>query len=1165
MFFVKIFENNTIDGIYEGDTLPLNAYEIDESLIGQSDIVKGEFVDLYDTTTWQYKKTKDGTRFGQIVPSTGFLSKNFGDGVKLTRALRRVSINTQKTNIITIGIVCCNKDYQNAIEVIKKINPDSYIEVILVNNSDISITLPEYPTVKIIKNDKNLYPFYSRAQIAKEATGGYLVYLDGDDSFNLDALVNITSLVDNDIILTGIDEIPDNELSIHDIFQIQTVTKFNVSLHNIIFKKSIYKYFTRMPNIPIWYFEDSFYFYYGILLAKSIGTSNESFYDYNTIKGGNLYKINSEEEAINMFQNGDKLIQMITSVFPTKAGSIIKNNYYNGIAYFVDTNFFIKHNKYFLNYISYYSNVYKSKGDLFNKLLPIKPAADKIDIIYIFYGKNIEEEISNLSIVSPNYNLIIIDYLNTVDKPYKNIIKNYNIFEALSSAYLLCETNHILILESYKKLFPVSVLSSKTAVYIDTNTISMDDLPILRNNVIFSKEDFKRFIYTVSPEFGELFISIWSFLNLIDFELIDSPITLPDVFDESDITFFLISFNNLIENDYVSQYCYKNLQEQFPKSTIKLLKEADLKDKINESSLTKDLVNERNSKTLNYENDILRLILLNENPKSIYLDLDAVILDKTAYLKKLSLYPQYCPATYCGPSIVYHNETIWSLGNSSFIKANKDFYDNITKEYLLDNLNSLWNGSVSLEIQNKYGYVDLDTGRLSLGLFGDLNSSNIIRHFCGSRLEIRKAKEPKKLGVIFKKSDTDIQGLNLKNYDDLDYLTVITKGDVTNNSYYHSSVDQFNEVTTIEYFIDQSTMLNLIQKHFNNKYKITDFAKITYKDDPINIIIPELYDRGIPETLQNNIDLWIKKFSKESVNILSLNCLHYYYLSEYSLEELYSLRENNIEKLKKMIKENIVAKSLVDTIYIDITVAPTEKFDINDFQCTSSDTGNIEDASIIFISTNDKTCKKAQYNIINYSNYKYYNLINEKSTVLLPQDLYAGYNNKITSRIPIPVCSSTDQLHEGIRLNWKDDCTIFIQIANELYYFYGYKIFDYIKLQNSLQIEKYIIKNEKGVVLNINNISNNIELINNDSIVRTNTLNESILKLKYNIDYKYFSKFNKCMVILQLEQNIVEELSFASLFYLETGIKVIVNIDKVPADLMLLTNSMIESENLIIE
>jgi hypothetical protein len=55
------------------------------------------------------------------------------------------------------------------------------------------------------------------------------------------------------------------------------------------------------------------------------------------------------------------------------------------------------------------------------------------------------------------------------------------------------------------------------------------------------------------------------------------------------------------------------------------------------------------------------------------------------------------------------------------------------------------------------------------------------------------------------------------------------------------------------------------------------------------------------------------------------------------------------------------------------------------------------------------------------------------------------------------------------------------------------------------------------------------------------------------------------MVILQLEQNIVEELSFASLFYLETGIKVIVNIDKVPADLMLLTNSMIESESLIIE
>lgn len=1059
MFYVKVDPDGFIEGIEEGSILPEGAFELNPDIISNCDIVKGEHISLYNKDTWKYFKAKIDRILYKNLKGTSEDNALLDDYTILYKKSSNCRLNYNKYyqggKLISLGFVCCDKDVDLCIDTIKSIvDASALIEIIVVCNCEYS--KPVFPSgVKVIYNNKNLYPFTARSQIAEVASSTYLWYVDGDDKADIKSALEYLDTMDSfsDIVIFGVkDKLPSIKRCDDFITEIYKFPSIDFTLHNVLFKQTIYKNFLSLPKQPIWYFEDSFIFLYAAQFANTLTLSKYDVYDYNRTNGGFLWKLYSDESISKMLGGTSILLDLVDKYFTSENASKIKSHLVNAITCFCDTNTFHQLDKSFIKYIPYYTDKLKLNKNFYDQLTQYDNNLP-LDVIYIFYGKNYSEEIQRLKKDLPNItNIITIDFFNVL-KDGPTIIKTENIKEALNKAMPLIKSDNIAILESYKCFYPLNenMVKNKTTVFSNGKDFIDEVNPLLRNNIVFKKVDLEKFLYFAPASLGSLSSAVESFVRTIDIDIIESRLTKAIPFDESDITFNFMNFNDLLSRDVTSQVCVEDLRKKFPKSTIKVLTEADLSEEIESSQVTKDFISKRDNKQLlNYENDILRLIIQQNTPKSVYLDMDAIIQDKNEFLLQISMYPNFCPATSHNKYYVFHNETMWTLGKSEFIQANLEFYNNISSETIANNSNLFWNGAVSLQLQNLYGSNIYPHYIQTLDMAGSFDSEYIIHHFCGSRLNIKYVENPRKVGIIFGFNEVESyvnRRFNLECYQDVDAVFVIGCGSVNDMPWCHSANDYCKELTSIEYFIDKSTTYNFIKNHIKSTYGINNLQLLKPLNyDPledVTVIIPKLFDTALPDTFIENTKSW-----KVKTDVLSLSELQFYYLSEYSMDALIKMRDENIKSLYSLVKHAIFEKSLGNIIYAEPTVKLLENLTLPTGNGIFIVGSSIDSAPVIYIA-NDKTGSIQNWNIktMNLDNYpRYVEILNKTNTYILDPYIYQSNRLKIIGSHDIITILTVPSIKD-IAISLGESFNDKIEHMNkELYYYFGYKVFNYVKI-----------------------------------------------------------------------------------------------------------------------
>ena len=801
---------------------------------------------------------------------------------------------------LTIAITICDKDYKNLPILLKNIKDKitGHYEIIVVDNCvSHNVELPE--DIIHIKNNENLYPFISRILAAEKATGNYIWYIDGDDNIISNINVDTYNQTEYGIILFSDSHI------LHDkeIISMPYKTFFEKgildnTLHSVFINKGIYKQFCNFEKYKIWYFEDTLFLYYSLGCAQDILLCDDQIYFYNKSTGGQVYKNLTEEKTKELLVGYDKVIEFIYNYFSGEAQEYIFNM--AGFLLNQKTNIpAIDKSLSAIKYIEYSNNL--QVNDISNKLIDKCPNKN-LDIIYIYYGKSYKNEIDNLKkACSDSTNIIILDYFGTAKSDETIDIKE-NLNKGFKTAREQIKSKNVLILESYKSFNIPKKFSKNTVIYSEgykPNTRYNN--PLARNNVIFSIKDFDEFIKN-DTSLGSLSSDICNFLNKRSSEACNETITKALPFDESDITFFFFNFNDLLSRDYISQYCVNNVKETFPKSTINIFTEDSVKKYIKKSKLTQDLIEYRKTSMdmVTYENDILRLLISQDTPKSIYLDMDALITDKNTFLKNLSIYPNYCPVNFWKSNkVIFHNETMWTLGKSSFIEENLKYYESLTCQDIISASQSYWNGEISNNLLQTFkgsfnrNYIQL------LDMAGYIGHNKCIHHFCGSRYKLTK----NVLTVgLYSVPDTKILNaskeiIGLVRKSNCWYSYFVRMGSIA-EGFFQEDISGIIH-NSIETFIDFYNTQEILKRQLNNPN--IKFVKITENNDPDVYSIVDSSDQI------HSKRKYLAKVAKNynTLNVIPLDFFGFY-LNDYKKEDLDKMSK---EQLKELLKQDILLKN----------------------------------------------------------------------------------------------------------------------------------------------------------------------------------------------------------------------------------------------------------------
>lgn len=644
-------------------------------------------------------------------------------------------------NDITLCITCYDGDHTEAEDLINSIKLNYFltgVNVLVINNC-VNETMKKVDGVTYVDTHENLYSYKSRLLGAEKADTSYLWFIDGDDKLNINFDLKSLLLGEGTDITYFSNANIDNVyfMSHEELCYYMLKSDVDVSLHFAIFSRRLYKKFCELPKITSYIGDDVFLNVVALLNANTI----------SIIGGYDVYKYTEGTHFLSskFYVGMGNIINLAKELFPYR----IYKRYVDMIVSYASDRLDPDN----LGDIDFTEFPYLKNSDTKNFDNICLPAVSgDVDIIYIYYGTDLEAELEKVNkAVICNHNIIIIDLFGTY-KGDLEVIRKDSIYESLVEASKQVKSNHVWLLESYKIIhnFNGYHLNDETTYFYTSFTDYYN--PLTRNNVIFIKEDFDLFLKQnknltmgdLSPSMYEFCFGRNSYICITD--LVDA-----DVFDESEITFFFINLDNFLDKSSIAQMCVADLKEKFPKSNIVIHNEETLKDIIAKSKITQDIMALRSETTeyKNFENDILRLEVVKNTKKSVYIDMDILVTNKENFLKSISTYPTFCQYDV-DSSIKIFNEFLWSLDSSDFINENIKFYDDKTVDEICKAEYPLYNGAVAAKLIEKFdGHAcGSNIFRLLDLCSTSVRDEDVMFHFRCSRYSYYGDKESIKVGII---------------------------------------------------------------------------------------------------------------------------------------------------------------------------------------------------------------------------------------------------------------------------------------------------------------------------------------------------------------------------------------------------------------------------------
>ena len=717
-----------------------------------------------------------------------------------------------KTASLTICITCYDGDYDKAVDLIKSIKDNPYlngVEVLVINNC-VEQTLEKIEGVRYVDTHENLYSYKSRLLGAENADTEYLWFVDGDDGINIE--FNILEFLTNensDIVNFSKERIvnldfPNSESMCFYFMN----TGLNTSLHTTLFSKKIYKKFCDLPKITVYLGDDVFLNTFGMLNADTISVCG----DINIYR----YKENTHYLKPDFYTGYKDICKLAKELFSYR----VYRRYVDMVSAFVFDRITPEDLKSLdANAFPYLINSEEKSFDDFE----MEPTDGIVDIIYVYYGTDLKAELENVDkMVLCKHNITVIDLLGDY-KGNIQVIHKGSFYDSITEAFSKVESNHVWILESYKKIhkFTGAHLGEQT-IYFRTEAKGEFN-PLTRNNVIFIKSDFEDFLNNNKLlNFGELSTYAYDYVMSKGAILCGSTLVDADLFDEKEITFFFIGTDGFLEKSKIAQLCVNDLKEKFPNSKIIIHDEESLKPLIAQSKITQDIIALR-SKTLeyrNFENDILRLMAIQSTKKSIYIDMDIMITNKERLLKDLSTYPTFCQYDVNYQPMIF-NEFMWSLNGSSFIQENINFYDSVTVEQICNKDQPLYNSAVAKRLMGKFGGTSYSGIFKILDLYStSVRDDDVQFHFRTSRYQYFGDKKEIRIGIMEFRYSTDFNIANFVTEKKLDALYLMS--DWRTLDKYHVDVNGC-EVTSTGIYQSIDKTVELLKENIEN-------SGITIKD-----------------------------------------------------------------------------------------------------------------------------------------------------------------------------------------------------------------------------------------------------------------------------------------------------------------------------------------------
>lgn len=707
---------------------------------------------------------------------------------------------------LTICIVCYDGDYESTENLVKYIKANTYlkgVDVLVINNC-INNSLEKVDGVKYIDTNENLYAYRSRLLASKSIDTDFLWFVDGDDSINVDFnILNVLHSNGTDItFFTGVSL--DNHMynTRLDLANAVLLSSIDTSLHRCIFSKRIYKKLSNLPNNTFYLGEDVFIQAYSLMNSDTISLVS-GYPELYSHTESNHYLNN------NFYIGLNDLFNTCKEYLPY----VIYKNVIDKVVRYVSERASIEDFEKIDISLPYLRNTEYKNFDNVNT-----PIVDKgVDIVYLYYGSNLDDELSKIEEqVKCKHNVIVIDIFGNSNNA--NAIKGLSLKECLLEAVNRFVYNHTWVIESYKHIFIFNGYHlNDITTYFNSNDTDCYN-PLSRNNVIFLKNDFVNFINLQGNDLslGNLSPRVYEYCTLNNTYKCDCSLVKAIPFDEKEITFFFINLDGFLENNPIAKKCVESLKCKFPKSNIVIHTDETLKDIIQSSEITKELIKLRKTtdKYRNFENDLLRLYVVNSKSKSIYIDMDIIIENKNKFLTDLSIFPTFCQYGVTGGLQVY-NELLWSLGESTFINENINFYNNKSVEEITDENSPLYNSAVANELikthfgralgSNVFNVLDL--------CCTDVVSDPVQFHFRSSRYSYFGDKDEIRIGIMH---DIDASDNNVEFFTkngNVDALYILS--DWVTLGYYHSHINDC-EVTSIGLYKSPEETINLLIRSIEN-------------------------------------------------------------------------------------------------------------------------------------------------------------------------------------------------------------------------------------------------------------------------------------------------------------------------------------------------------------
>ena len=561
--------------------------------------------------SYGYKTSEETPTFDVSWKTDNFHSINGLDG------------HTFNSGSLAICIRCSNDNYFELDNIIDTIQSN-----IAFDGSEMWV-MDCCTTVNITKREnlnyidcRNLSLIDSRVKCLKAINTEYLWFINADSKIQIN--FNVKDFLKND----GTDVISFMKVffdrksfySHVDLCQYVLDNTENLEIIDFIFSKKMYKSITNLPEINTDVGADEF-------IITSILMKCNGFSHYNDILIHSSMDKTFEPD-INRIDEVDRLINLSKILFT----NVIHTMYVDKVMYYVSNKFPLLNNGFDVTKLPYLSNSVDRDFDEIN----LKTVDKSVDIIYVFYGTNLDNEIDKLkSKIKCSSNIIIIDLLGNYNGELR-VIHEESFYKSLIKALEFLETNNVWLLESYKHTYNFNgALLKDVSVYYHSDKASCFT-PLSRNNIILTKGDFIEFTNSyVNLSFEDLVVSLYEFLMGVDHITIHSDLVSVEPFDENSINVCV-------------------LKDSSANVTINTLN--DLKGVFTNVNFTNGFDN-----------------------KTLYVGNKTLITDKEKLLRLMSEFPSMCQyKRYKNVDII--EGLFWSIDR----KIAENFYNNITGTDALD-------------------------------------------------------------------------------------------------------------------------------------------------------------------------------------------------------------------------------------------------------------------------------------------------------------------------------------------------------------------------------------------------------------------------------------------------------------------------------------------------